>query len=66
MKYKCIKEFNVSECESYSVVYEIIEVGQVFNIVGGYENEDFYVLDDLEGNQIQVEDEQIIEYFAKL
>ena len=66
MKYKCIKEFNVSECESYSVVYEIIEVGQVFNIIEGYKNKDFYVLDDLEGNQIQVDDEQIIEYFVKL
>ncbi len=66
MKCKCIKEFNVSECEMYSVVWEIIEVGQVFDIVKRYVNEGFYVLDDLKGNKIQVDNEQFKKYFIEI
>ena len=66
MKCKCIKEFNALECESYSIAWEIMEVGQVFHIVEGYENDDFYVLDDKRGNEIQVDEDQFKEYFIML
>jgi len=66
MKCKCMKEFNVSECESYSVVWETVEVDQVFHIKKEYIEYEFYVLDDLKGNEIQVDYEQFNKYFIKL